>query len=58
VPTDTPRGGERIDVVRINDQVLTRTGTLMPMELRPFRAIHLATAGRVGTDLGEITTYD
>lgn len=49
---------ERIDLVRINDRVLTLAGSLLPEELRSLDAIHLATAGRLGSDLGEIVTYD
>jgi predicted nucleic acid-binding protein len=49
---------ERIDLVRVNDRVLNLAGSLLPEELRSLDAIHLATAGRLGTDLGEIVTYD
>jgi len=48
----------RINLVRVNDQVLSRAGTLSPVELRSLDAIHLATAERIGTDLGEIISYD
>jgi uncharacterized protein len=48
----------RIDFVRVNDQVLGRAGTVLPMELRSLDAIHLTTAERIGRDLGEIVTYD
>jgi uncharacterized protein len=48
----------RIDLVRVNDRVLSLAGSLMPEELRSLDAIHLATAKRLGTDLGEIVTYD
>jgi uncharacterized protein len=48
----------RIDLVRVNDRVLNLAGSLLPEELRSLDAIHLATAGRLGTDLGEIVTYD
>jgi len=48
----------RIDLVRVNDQVLDRAGVLSPIELRSLDAIHLATAGRIGRDLDEIVTYD
>lgn len=47
-----------VDLVRVNDQVLVGAGLLLPMELRSLDAIHLATAGRVGRDLGELVTYD
>ena len=48
----------RIDSVRVNDQVLSGAGVLLPIELRSLDAIHLVTAGRIGRDLGEIVTYD
>jgi uncharacterized protein len=48
----------RIDLVRVNDQVLGGAGVLLPIELRSLDAIHLVTAGRIGRDLGEIVTYD
>jgi predicted nucleic acid-binding protein len=48
----------RIDLVRVNDRVLNLAGSLLPEVLRSLDSIHLATAGRLGTDLGEIVTYD
>lgn len=48
----------RLDFVRVNEQVLGAAGVLLPIELRSLDAIHLATAGRIGRDLGEIVTYD
>ena len=48
----------RLDLVRVSDRVLTLAGALLPGELRSLDAIHLATAGRLGSDLGEIVTYD
>ncbi len=48
----------RVDLVRVNDPVLSQAGTMLPVELRSLDAIHLATAGRVGADLDEIVTYD
>ena len=48
----------RIDLVRVNDRVLSLAGSLLPQELRSLDAIHLATASLLGTDLGEIVTYD
>jgi len=48
----------RIDLIRLNDRVLNSAGTLQPVLLRSLDAIHLATAGRLGVDLGEIVTYD
>lgn len=47
-----------ISVVRLNDRVLGDAGVLLPIGLRSLDAIHLATAERIGTDLGEIVTYD
>jgi uncharacterized protein len=48
----------RVDLVRVNDPVLSQAGTMLPVELRSLDAIHIATAGRVGSDLAEIVTYD
>jgi uncharacterized protein len=48
----------RVDLARVNDRVLNLAGLLLPFELRSLDAIHLATATRLGTDLGEIVTYD
>jgi predicted nucleic acid-binding protein len=48
----------RVDLVRVNDPVLSQAGTMLPVELRSLDAIHLATAARVGADLAEIVTYD
>jgi uncharacterized protein len=48
----------RVDLVRVNDPVLSQAGTMLPVELRSLDAIHLATAGRIGADLAEIVTYD
>lgn len=48
----------RIDLVRVNDRILNAAGTLEPFELRSLDSIHLATAQRFGSDLGEFVTYD
>lgn len=48
----------RCDLIRINDQVLDRAGSLSPIELRSLDSIHLATAQRLGADLGGLVTYD
>ncbi len=48
----------RLGLVRVNDRILNEAGTLAPIQLRSLYAIHLATAGRLGTDLGEVVTYD
>ena len=52
------RALDRVDLVRVNDRVLSSAGVLLPSELRSLDAIHLATAAQLGTDLGEIVTYD
>jgi predicted nucleic acid-binding protein len=48
----------RLDLIRVNDRVLNEAGSLLPFELRSLDAIHLATAGRLGAELGEVVTYD
>ncbi|HEV7760329.1 MAG TPA: type II toxin-antitoxin system VapC family toxin [Acidimicrobiales bacterium] len=48
----------RLDLVRVNDRVLTAAGVLSPPELRSLDAIHLATAQQLGSDLVRICTYD
>ena len=48
----------RVDLVRVNDPVLSQAGTMLPVELRSLDAIHLATAARLGADLAEVVTYD
>jgi predicted nucleic acid-binding protein len=48
----------RIDLIRVNDRVLNAAGSLLPPDLRSLDAIHLATAGELGQDLGPVVTYD
>jgi len=48
----------RLDLLRVNDQVLTAAGSLLPPEVRSLDAIHLATAQQIGADLGRLVTYD
>ncbi|NDL57049.1 type II toxin-antitoxin system VapC family toxin [Phytoactinopolyspora mesophila] len=48
----------RIDVVRISNGILDDAATLRPDEVRSLDAIHLATAFRLGEDLGALVTYD
>jgi len=48
----------RIDLIRVNDRVLNAAGALSPPDLRSLDAIHLATAGQLGQDLGQVVTYD
>ena len=47
-----------IDLIRINDRVLTTAGTLQPATVLSLNAIHLATAMQLGKRLGRIVTYD
>jgi predicted nucleic acid-binding protein len=48
----------RLDVIRLNDGILTAAGTMLPIGLRSLDAIHLATARQLGADLARICTYD
>ncbi|MGQ0464892.1 MAG: type II toxin-antitoxin system VapC family toxin [Sporichthyaceae bacterium] len=48
----------RCDLVRINRRVLEAAATLGPASLRSLDAIHLATAERLGSDLGSFVVYD
>lgn len=60
-PTALQRGESvlaRIDLIRVNDTVLRAAGGLLPEDVRTLDAIHLATAGQLGTDLARIVTYD
>ncbi len=47
-----------IDLIRINDRILSDAGALPPAELRSLDAIHLATARLLGTNLARLITYD
>ena len=47
-----------IDLVRIGDRVLELAAGLAPAGLRSLDAIHLATARRLGRDLGHVVSYD
>lgn len=44
----------RIDLVRINDRVLSDAGSLLPPDLRSLDAIHLATAMLFGQSLARL----
>jgi hypothetical protein len=48
----------RIDLVRINDQVLNDAGQMEPTTLSSLDAIHLATAALFGPTLSGVVTYD
>jgi uncharacterized protein len=47
-----------IELVRVNDRLLTAAGVLEPAELRTLDAIHVATAQHFGADLGLLVSYD
>jgi predicted nucleic acid-binding protein len=48
----------RLDLIRISTGVLDDAAVLLPDDLGSLDAIHLATARRLGQDLGTIVTYD
>lgn len=47
-----------LDLLRVDNRVLDLAGGLPPFDLRSLDAIHLATAQRLGADLGRLCTYD
>jgi predicted nucleic acid-binding protein len=47
-----------IELMRVNDRVLSSAGGLLPSELRTLDAIHLATAQQLGGQLARVVTYD
>jgi predicted nucleic acid-binding protein len=49
---------QRIDLVRVNDRILSAAGVLRPPEPRSLDAIHLATAQELGNDVRTLVTYD
>jgi predicted nucleic acid-binding protein len=60
-PEAMARGQEalrRIQLVRVNDRVLTEAGRMTPAELRSLDAIHLASARQLGSAVKQIVTYD
>ena len=59
-PAAVARGEEvlrRLEVVRVNDEILKTAGSMLPVELRSLDAIHLATAVSIGADLARVCTY-
>jgi uncharacterized protein len=48
----------KVDLLRVNDRVLTAAGEMLPTTLRSLDAIHLATAHLLGDDLARMVTYD
>lgn len=60
-PEALARGEEvlrRIQLLRVNDRVLTDAGQLEPPELRSLDAIHLASVRQLGVSVRRIVTYD
>ena len=60
-PDALARGQEvlrRLDLVRVNDTLLSAAGVLPPNELRSLDALHLATARHLGSELRAVVTYD
>jgi len=60
-PEAVSRGQEvlrRIELLRLNDRVLSEAGRIEPAELRSLDAIHLASAQQLGPSLKQIVTYD
>lgn len=49
---------ERIELLRLDDQILDRAGELGPNDLRTLDAIHLASALAIGRELDAVVTYD
>ena len=48
----------RIDLIRLDDDILERAAEIEPPAVRSLDAIHLATALGLGKDLGAVVTYD
>jgi predicted nucleic acid-binding protein len=48
----------RVDLMRLSNRILDSAGTLTPPDLRSLDAIHLASAGELGSDLKGFVTYD
>jgi len=60
-PEAVRRGDEvlqRMQLLRLNDRVLTAAGRMQPADLRSLDAIHLATARQLGATLQRVVTYD
>lgn len=49
---------DRIELVSVSSRVLRAAALLLPPDTRSFDAIHLATAGLLGSSLGVLVTYD
>jgi len=60
-PEAVARGYEalrRVQLLRVNDRVLTDAGRMEPTELRSLDAIHLASVRQLGASVKQIVTYD
>ena len=49
---------ERIELLRLDDQILDRASEVGPTDLRTLDAIHLASALAIGRELDAVVTYD
>ena len=49
---------ERIELLRLDDQILDRASEVGPNDLRTLDAIHLASALAIGRELDAVVTYD
>jgi uncharacterized protein len=47
-----------VDLIAIDDEVLTRAARLKPLELGTLDALHVASAQMLGTALGTVIAYD
>jgi predicted nucleic acid-binding protein len=49
---------ERIELLRLDEQILDRASDVGPSDLRAFDSIHLASALALGRELDGVITYD
>jgi uncharacterized protein len=49
---------ERLDLLRVNDRILSAAAALPPADLRSLDAMHLASARQLGAELRSLVTYD
>jgi predicted nucleic acid-binding protein len=47
-----------VTLVRIEDPILEAAGRIQPVTVRTLDAIHIATALKLGSGLGQLVTYD
>jgi predicted nucleic acid-binding protein len=48
----------RLELIRVSDRIFLEAGSLLPAEIRPLDAIHLATMRQLGASLRRLVTYD